>query len=165
MIVQFNAKPRQLVDFQSELFVPLMINGQIPFKLKLKKLFEGTQFYLDRSSKSKHIFVSVNDVGYLSREEVKYVPKLTKVILSNDQEVLIVKVLEEINGQEKTCLSDTILYTFYRNQKLIGQNSIGYLNLTENGVEMDGLFKVIVSIMEGGVIVGELESQPLYLEQ
>ena len=56
------------------------------------------------------------------------------------------------------------MYTFYRNQKLVGQNGLGYLNLSENGIEADGLFKVVVSVMENGVIVSEMEGQPLYLD-
>lgn len=140
------------------------MNGSVPFKVQLKKLFEGPSVYLDRSAKSRHVFVQVNDTGYFSEEPVRYQPRLTKVLLTNDEDVLIAKVFEDVGGQEKACLSDNILYTFYRNQKLVGQNGLGYLNLSENGIEADGLFKVVVSVMENGVIVSEMEGQPLYLD-
>ena len=56
-IRSFNAAPRPLVDFQNQLFVPLLVNGSVPFKVQLKKLFEGPSVYLDRSAKSRHVFV------------------------------------------------------------------------------------------------------------
>lgn len=62
----------------------------------------------------------MNDTGYFSEEPVRYQPRLTKVLLTNDEDVLIAKVFEDVGGQEKACLSDNILYTFYRNQKLVG---------------------------------------------
>ena len=54
--------------------------------------------YLDRSAKSRHVFVQVNDTGYFSEEPVKYQPRLTKVLLTNDEDVLIAKVFEDVGG-------------------------------------------------------------------
>ncbi|CAL6077363.1 Leucine-rich_repeat domain superfamily [Hexamita inflata] len=163
-INKYNTSPKPLVDYQNGLYLNLLVCGSIPFKIQLRKISEGNSLYLDRSVKSKHIFVQVNETGFISPVAVKYQPKLTRVLLQNDEDVLLVKVFEDVNGVEKTCLSDSILYTFYRNQKLIGQNQVGYINLTECGVELDGLFKAVASVMEGGVVVGELEGQPLFLE-